>query len=180
VSRTIAGRAARPQLADLLQAAFAAEFLHPGPRLTVHARWADDTPVLDNRLNAFRTAVPDLAYREVRLADVIGELLARGVAVDLALQDAGRSGRLLELLGAFVRRERPPGTLRVLHAAEPPGQGVLAAAFFLEGEVEWGPGGAAAGTAGVTFHTDPAEVAAAGARWEAYWEANGHAARIVG
>lgn len=179
MKRIITGRAARLQLADVLQAAVVAEFINPTARLNLHAPWLGNPPLLDNRFNVFRTLLPDLGYREASLAEVIGELLARGCAIDLGVRDLDRSGALLEQVEAIVHRDRPPGQLRILRADDLPGYGVLAGLFYLAGEIEWSSDGFVVGPAGAVFHTGTADIATVRTQWETYWEGNGHAARSI-
>ena len=175
MTRVIRGRAARGQLADAIQAAVAGEFLAPGPRLVVHAPVLTDPALLDNRQNAYRTLLPDLGYREVRLSDVVRELLLRGAAVDIGYRVADRSAAAAEQLRRMVRREAPGAAFRMLAAPDLPGSGILLTGYFLDGDIVWEADGIGVGPAGAAAIVGP-EADEAGAAWLGYWEEHGHAA----
>ena len=178
MTRTISGRAASAAAADVLQSAIVAEFLSPGPRLTLHAAALANPPVVDNRRNAFRSLLPDFGYRELRVIDALRELLTRGTVVDLAYRDAARSAAFIERLEAAFRLDPPAGEVRLLRDDTLSETGLLGGAFFLGGGLEWGADGLVVGPAGATFQT-AGEVAAVRARWSSYWEAKSGGARVL-
>jgi hypothetical protein len=179
VTRAISGRSASAQLTDVLQAAVLGEFLHPGARLTLHTQALVNGPVADNRQNAFRTLLPDFGYREVLLIDAIRELLARGSSIDLAYRDSTRSAAFLEQLEAAFRLDPPAGPVRVLHAGDLPGTGLLGGGFFLGGEFEWTTEGLVAGPGSAVFQVAAEEVEAVRSRWSSYWEGKSRATRTL-
>jgi hypothetical protein len=178
MTRTIHGRAAGRQLAELLQNLLAAELLAPGPYLFLHARGLADTPVLDNRLNQFRALLPEASLRPVRLGEVLLALLRAGTEVWLAIPPGGTGRDFARALADHAAEE---GTAERFHWGERAGaaaEGVLAADYYLAGPLSFTPDGVMPGSDPVQFETGLAVGEQSLTRWRALWDGgDGHAGR---
>jgi hypothetical protein len=175
MTRTIHGRAAGRQLAELIQNLLAAELLAPGPYLFLHARTLADAPVLDSRLNQFRSLLPEASLRPVRLSEVLLALLQAGTEVRLACSEGGAFGhRLAERAADEGVAERLRCAERAVVAAE----GMLAADYCLAGPLSFTTDGVVPETEPLRFDTGAAAVGQCLVRWRALWEGgDGHAGR---
>jgi hypothetical protein len=66
---------------EIVEAAFAAELLAPGPRFWVVSPWLSDVPVLDNSSGGYTTVCPDFARSRIPVSHVLAELVLRGTHV---------------------------------------------------------------------------------------------------
>jgi hypothetical protein len=177
MTRTIHGRAAGRQLAELIQNLLAAELLAPGPYLFLHVRILADAPVLDSRLNQFRALLPEASLRPVRLGEVLLALLRAGTEVRLAYSEGGAFGfgrRLAERAAEEGVAER----LRWAECAVAAAEGMLAVDYCLAGPLSFTPDGVVPGTEPLRFDTEAAAVEQCLVRWRARWEGgDGHAGR---
>lgn len=72
---------------ELLQSMFVGEMLGSGTRIWIVSPWVSNIVLIDNRSGNFDTLSPEWGRREVRLADVLTGLMARGTEVVLVTRD---------------------------------------------------------------------------------------------
>ncbi|MDD5034967.1 MAG: phospholipase D-like domain-containing protein DpdK [Methylococcaceae bacterium] len=72
---------------ELLQSMFVGEMLGIGKRIWIVSPWVSNIVLIDNRSGNFDTLSPEWGRREIRLADVLIGLIARGSEVVLVTRD---------------------------------------------------------------------------------------------
>lgn len=72
---------------ELLQSMFVGEMLGTGNRIWVVSPWVSNIVLIDNRSGNFDSLNPEWGRRQVRFADVLVDLMARGVEVILVTRD---------------------------------------------------------------------------------------------
>lgn len=72
---------------ELLQSMFVGEMLGSGTRIWIVSPWVSNIVLIDNRSGNFDSLSPEWGRREVRLADVLTGLMARGTEVVLVTRD---------------------------------------------------------------------------------------------
>ena len=75
---TTTGRGHTRVLNDLLQNLLITELLVPSGQLSVLSPWLSDIDVIDNTAGQFKTVLPGLPARDIRLTEVLIELARRG------------------------------------------------------------------------------------------------------
>jgi len=84
---------------ELLQSMFVGEMLESGERIWLVSPWVSNIVLIDNRSGNFDSLSPEWGRREVRLADVLVSLMARGTRVALVTRE-------LEVNMSFLNRLR--------------------------------------------------------------------------
>lgn len=72
---------------ELLQSMFVGEMLGTSYRIWIVSPWVSNIVLIDNRSGNFDSLTPEWGRREVRLADVLIGLMARGTEVVLVTRD---------------------------------------------------------------------------------------------
>lgn len=72
---------------ELLQSMFVGELLGTGNRIWIVSPWISDIVLIDNRSGSFDSLNPEWGRREVRLADILIGLMARGAEVVIVTRD---------------------------------------------------------------------------------------------
>ncbi len=72
---------------ELLQSMFVGELLGSGERVWIVSPWISNIVLIDNRAGNFDALSPEWGRREVRLADILIGLMARGTQVVLVTRD---------------------------------------------------------------------------------------------
>jgi phosphatidylserine/phosphatidylglycerophosphate/cardiolipin synthase-like enzyme len=72
---------------ELLQSMFVGEMLGSGYRIWIVSPWVSNVVLIDNRSGNFDSLSPEWGRREIRLADVLIGLMARGVEIVLVTRD---------------------------------------------------------------------------------------------
>jgi phosphatidylserine/phosphatidylglycerophosphate/cardiolipin synthase-like enzyme len=92
---------------ELLQSMFVGEMLESGERIWLVSPWVSNVVLIDNRSGNFDSLSPEWGRREVRLADVLISLMARGTRVVLVTRD-------LEVNMPFFDRLREDATMHAV------------------------------------------------------------------
>jgi hypothetical protein len=66
--------------------------VYPSARLWLVSAWITDAPVIDNGGGEFGQLVPAWPEREIRISEVLGELLARGTRIHIATNTHSGNG----------------------------------------------------------------------------------------
>lgn len=85
-------RQASREIRDLVQSALAAELIFPSTRLWLVSAWITDAAVIDNGGGEFGQLVPAWPEREIRLSEVLGELLVRGTRIHIVTNTHSANG----------------------------------------------------------------------------------------
>jgi hypothetical protein len=72
---------------DLLQTLLVTELLDPSSELLVLSPWISDIVVIDNSAGQFKSILPGMPSRPVRLTEVLVELARRGTRVRIMMRD---------------------------------------------------------------------------------------------
>src|SRR4026209_1396521 len=92
---------ARNAARELLQIMFASELLAPSRCLWIVSPWLRDVPVLDNATGSFAALCSEFPRSDVRLSQVLRELIDRGTSVVIATRpDSGNRQVIEGILGA--------------------------------------------------------------------------------
>ncbi len=92
---------------ELLQSMFVGEMLGSGKRIWIVSPWVSNIVLIDNRSGNFDSLSQEWGRREVRLADVLIGLMARGAEVVLVTRD-------LETNTPFISRMKEAATMRAV------------------------------------------------------------------
>jgi len=83
---------------ELLQSMFVGEMLGSGTRIWIVSPWVSNIVLIDNRSGNFDSFSPEWGRNEIRLADVLIGLMARGTEVVLVTRDLETNIPFLNLL----------------------------------------------------------------------------------
>lgn len=159
-------------VSELLQTMFVGELLAPGEeRCWLVSPWVSNVALLDNRAGGFSVVNPQWGQREVRLVEVITDLMARGTRIGVATSldrhndaflDALEQSSVSTGLGAqlnVVRRE-------LLHT-----KGVLLSRGLLTGSMNLTYNGLELNDEMVAYDTTARTLAQARLNFESYLDA---------
>ncbi|MFI6817225.1 phospholipase D-like domain-containing protein DpdK [Nonomuraea sp. NPDC050328] len=155
---TTAGAGETRLLNDLIQNLLVTELLAPSSQLLVLSPWVSDIAVIDNAAGQFKSVLPGLPARPIRLTEVLVELARRGTDVQVVIRDDPRNTitrqRLTELAPVGPR---PTLVLRnALHD-----KGILSSRFHIHGSMNFTYFGQTMNEEGVTVVSDPDHIARA-------------------
>jgi hypothetical protein len=85
-------RQASREIRDLVQSALIAELVNPSRRVWLVSAWITDAPVIDNRGGELAALVPTWPEREIRLSEVLEELLSLGAHVQVVTNTHSGNG----------------------------------------------------------------------------------------
>jgi hypothetical protein len=165
--RIIYSRSVPRQIPELLQSIFTAEIVAPSPCLWLVSPWVSNVPILDNSANAFRHIEPNWPQGAVRLIDVLVRLLEDGTSIHLAIRPR-ESDAFLDTLNRAARNRSRLHIHRQreerLHE-----KGLLSAAYYLHGSMNFTHNGVTVNEEQVTLVTDPEKIAAAHIEFKNRW-----------
>lgn len=154
-------RGGSAQLADCLAALLALELAAPGGRLYLISPRLGDMPLLDSRFGQFRALMPEMSRTELRLAETLNILAARGSDVRVLYRAGSPSSE------SFLSHLAPEVRTRAVAQLEE--RGLVGERFYLRGSLEFTLEGATAGAESVELTTEPAAVARALVEAEQIW-----------
>lgn len=169
---TTAGRGQTRILNDLMQNLLVAELLVPSRQLWVLSPWISDIDVIDNTAGQFKTVLPGLPSRWIRLTEVLIELSRRGSDVRVLMRDVESNIIVRQRLGNIGALGARP-SIRIhpkLHD-----KGILGDRFHLQGSMNFTYFGQTVNAEGVTLTHDPNAIAEARIAYNALYEGAGHA-----
>lgn len=171
-NRLIYKRSASREIPDLLQNAFAAEILSPGPCVWIVSAWIWDIPVLDNSTGGFFQMNPAWPFGPIRLVEVLDELLSQGTTVHLAVRPRVNDIFLQTLFDKTGHRPPDSNTpLKVHRVGEEKlhQKGILTSRFYLRGSMNLTHNGIQVFDEHVEYTTATDAVATAQIEFEARW-----------
>lgn len=169
---TTGGRGQTRILNDLMQTLLVTELLVPSGQLWVLSPWISDIDVIDNTAGQFKTVLPGLPSRWIRLTEVLIELARRGSDVRVLTRDVESNivaRQRLENVGGLGAKP----AVRIhpqLHD-----KGILGDRFHLQGSMNFTYFGQAVNAEGVTLTHDPHVIAETRIAYNALYEGAGHA-----
>lgn len=155
---TTSGRGQTRILNDLLQNLLVTELLVPSQQLWVLSPWISDIVVIDNSAGQFKTVLPGLPARPIRLTEVLIELARRGSDVRVLMRDAETNQVARERLAdPYSVGVRP--TVKIHNPLHD--KGIVGDRFHIQGSMNFTYFGQAVNDEGVTVTSDPHEIAQA-------------------
>jgi hypothetical protein len=103
-------------VADIIEAAFAAELLDPSPELWVVSPWLSDVPLLDNTTGGYTMICPEFERSRISVSHVLAELVARGTRVHVVTRPE-EGGSVVRATAAIVGEHA--AAARLHHATNP-------------------------------------------------------------
>lgn len=143
---------------DLLQTLLVSELVSPSEELLVLSPWISDIDVIDNSAGQFRTLLPGLPTRPVRLTEVLTILARRGSRVRVVTRSDDRNMPVRMRISELPESSpRPLLFIRdQLHD-----KGILSDRFHIHGSMNFTYFGQAVNEEGVTVTSDPDAIARA-------------------
>ena len=164
---TTVGRGHTRVLNDLLQNLLVSELIVPSSQLWVLSPWISDIDVVDNSAGQFKSILPGLPSRRIRLTEVLLELARRGSDVRVLIRDADSNALALRRLeDAGGNGTRP--TVKIhpyLHD-----KGIVGDRFHIQGSMNFTYFGQAVNDEGVTLTEDPHAIAEARIAYNAKYQ----------
>ena len=151
---------AREEIKELLSGLLAAELVAPSRQIWLVSPWLGDVDLLDNRSAAFRGVGPGWGRREVRLLDVLGELVTRGSKLVVATRPGEGVDRAQEALRRAVGTGPAAARLRFEIRPQLHAKGLLGDDYCVSGSMNFTKNGIENLEEMVTYTTDPAQVGA--------------------
>lgn len=155
---TTAGAGETRLLNDLIQNLLVTELLAPSSRLWVLSPWISDIAVIDNASGQFKSVLPGLPARPIRLTEVLMELARRGSDVRVIMrEDSSNVITRQRLTDLTAVGPRPTLLIRnTLHD-----KGIVSDRFHVHGSMNFTFFGQAVNQEGVTVVSDPDQIARA-------------------
>ena len=155
---TTSGRGQTRILNDLLQNLLVTELLVPSKQLWVLSPWISDIVVIDNSAGQFKTVLPGLPARPIRLTEVLIELTRRGSDVRVLMRDVEANDVARQRLeDPYSVGARPTLTIHNnLHD-----KGIVGDRFHIQGSMNFTYFGQAVNDEGVIVTSEPHEIAQA-------------------
>lgn len=122
-------------LRELLQTMFVAEMLHTGGTLWIVSPWVSNVVLIDNRSGNFDSLNPEWGRREVRLAELLTALMARGSRIVLVTRDIETNKSLVNSLRDETIRQALEGHLVVVLRNELHTKGIVFSRSMLIGSM---------------------------------------------
>jgi PLD-like domain len=160
---------ARNDVADVLQGVFIGEVLAPSTTIWLVSPWISDISVIDNTTGAFDAlGDPDWGQRHVRLAEVLGHVLANGARVCIATRPDSHNDRFLERLDQKTSASAKT-RLAVSRRDELHEKGLLGDHYHVGGSMNFTYGGITVLDEAVRITTDPNAIAQARLEYHSRW-----------
>lgn len=167
-ARDLHGPAQSRAVRDLFQSLFVAELINPSPKLWLFFAWISDVEIIDNSARQFASLEPDWPATPIRLSQVLGALLSRGVQVRLIIREDGHNEYFIARLRAL--KARFGDTLKWTVEKSFHAKGLLGADYFLSGSMNLTLNGISINDEHLVLRTDPATVAEQAIELEDRWE----------
>ncbi|MDC0189759.1 phospholipase D-like domain-containing protein DpdK [Rhodospirillales bacterium] len=132
------------EIRDLLQMIFANELLTPSEELWLVSPWISDIPILDNRMGGFDAINPEWKGREIRLTEVLLQLMSVGskaFIVTISPTDVDTNRYFVNRLSSLSEETGLTNKKIIIEVPKPEDftglhyKGILTARGFLEGSM---------------------------------------------
>lgn len=157
-------------LRELLQTMFVSEMLDTQGRLWIVSPWVSNVVMIDNRSGNFDSLNPDWGRREVRLAEVLAALMARGSSVVLVTRGIEINQAFVGALREQAERNGITDQLTVVLRGELHTKGIVLSRSLLLGSMNLTFYGIEINDESIEFCIDPEDVAHARLEFESYLE----------
>jgi len=146
-------------LRELLQTMFIAEMLHTGGTLWIVSPWVSNIVLIDNRSGNFDSINPEWGRREVRLAELLTALMARGSRVVLVTRDIETNKSLVSSLREEAGRQGLEDLLVLVLRDELHTKGILFSRSMLVGSMNLTYNGLEINDESIEFCIDAEDIA---------------------
>ena len=147
-----AGWSEAADVQNLLQSIFVAELLAPSRCLWLVSAWIRNLVVIDGSAGTFRALESGWGRRDIRLTDVLAELLGRGTHVVIAAKPTDDNAQVLDEMQMKLAQL---GELEVVQSEELHAKGILGDDYFLSGSMNLTYAGVGFNTELVSFANGP-------------------------
>ena len=144
---------------ELLQSMFVAEVLQPSEEIWIVSPWISNVVLIDNRTGNFDALNPEWGRREIRLADVLATLMARGTLVNIITRSDPSNDAFRTRLGELAHEQGLEQQVSVLIHNQLHTKGILLGHCLLMGSMNLPYNGMVINDEWVEFSIDPQELA---------------------
>ncbi|TIN77509.1 phospholipase D-like domain-containing protein DpdK [Mesorhizobium sp.] len=154
---------------ELLQMMFLGELLAPGgERAWLVSPWISNIVMFDNRAGGFGTINPEWGNREIRLIEVMTDVMARGTALGIATSLDGHNDPLIDALAMAADEGGLADKLSIVRRRHLHTKGVLLKRGLLTGSMNLTYNGLELNDELVVYDTTPKTLAEARINFESY------------
>jgi phosphatidylserine/phosphatidylglycerophosphate/cardiolipin synthase-like enzyme len=154
---------------ELLQMMFLGELLAPGgERAWLVSPWISNIVLFDNRAGGFGTINPEWGNREVRLIEVMADVMSRGTVLGIATSLDDHNDPLIDALTAAADEAGLAGKLCIVRRQHLHIKGVLLKRGLLTGSMNLTYNGLELNDEMVVYDTTPKTLAEARINFESY------------
>lgn len=154
---------------ELLQMMFLGELLAPGgERAWLVSPWISNIVLFDNRAGGFNTINPEWGQREVRLLEVLMDMMARGTAVGVATSHDEHNQPLIDALQTSAEEGGVASELQIVRRPRLHTKGLLLKRGLLAGSMNFTYYGLELNDEMVAYDTTPKSLAEARINFESY------------
>jgi len=143
---------------ELLQSMFVAEVLHPSEKIWIVSPWISNVVLIDNRAGNFDALNPEWGRREVRLAEVLATLMARGTEVNIVTRMDANNDALLSRVDELAIEQGLEQQLSILLDNKLHTKGLLLGGCLLMGSMNLTYNGIVINDEMVEFSIDPQDL----------------------
>ncbi len=155
------------EIKELLQFMFTGELLAPAEELWLVSPWISDVVIIDNRSGLFSSLNPSWGFREIRLSEILTQLLSMGVRAVIVTRP-GESQRFLSQLRYQVDSIGLLNSLTVILRENLHIKGILCGNCLLTGSMNFTYYGLELNDEQITFETDSEAIAGARIEFRSY------------
>jgi len=154
---------------ELLQMMLLGELLSPGGQRTwLVSPWISNIMLFDNRAGGFGTINPEWGNREIRLVEVLTDMMARGTALGIATSMDTHNDPLIAALTTAVEEGGLSDQLRIVRRQHLHIKGVLLKRGLLTGSMNLTYNGLELNDEMVVYDTTPKTLSEARINFESY------------
>jgi phosphatidylserine/phosphatidylglycerophosphate/cardiolipin synthase-like enzyme len=154
---------------ELLQLMFLGEYLAPGgDRAWLVSPWVSNVVLLDNRAGSYSSINPDWRQGEIRLAELMTDLMARGTSLGLATSRDAHNEPFIERLTTAAQENAVAEKLTVVRRQHLHTKGILVKRGLLTGSMNLTYRGLELNDEVVVYDTVPKTLAEARLNFESY------------
>ncbi|MCL4068949.1 phospholipase D-like domain-containing protein [Pseudomonas sp. GX19020] len=154
---------------ELLQMMLLGELLSPGGQRTwLVSPWISNIMLFDNRTGGFGTINPEWGNREIRLVEVLTDMMARGTALGIATSMDTHNDPLIAALTTAVEEGGLSDQLRIVRRQHLHIKGVLLKRGLLTGSMNLTYNGLELNDEMVVYDTTPKTLSEARINFESY------------
>lgn len=154
---------------ELLQLMLLGELLSPGgERAWLVSPWISNVVLFDNRAGGFTTVNPEWGSREIRLIEVVLDLLARGTPLGIATNLDEHNASFLTAVSNAADEAGLAGMLSIIQEEHLHTKGILVRRGLLTGSMNLTYRGLELNDEMVVYDTDPKTLAEARLNFDSY------------